>query len=102
MQTNSDNMGALSVHKWRRQFSKLRDTRRRKGKRHRLVDVVLMSLIAMLCGCDDADEIALWCKMRSEELEQGFGFKHGPPLQDTILRVFAIIKPESFSTMVTS
>ncbi len=100
MQTNIDGIGALAVHKWRGQFSKLRDTRRRKGKRHRLVDVVLMSLIAMLCGCDDADEIAVWCQMRSEELEKWFGFKHGPPSQDTILRVFAMIKPKPFSIMV--
>jgi hypothetical protein len=67
-----------------------------------MVDVVLLSLLAMLCGGDDADDIAMWAYARAPLLERWFGWKHGPPSQDTILRVFARVKPKSFARMVTS
>ncbi|MBW2737015.1 MAG: ISAs1 family transposase [Deltaproteobacteria bacterium] len=67
-----------------------------------MVDVVLLSLLAMLCGCDDADDIAMWADARAPLLERWFCWKHGPPSQDTILRVFARVKPKSFARMVTS
>ena len=87
-------MGKLAVEHARRHFTGLRDTRRRRGKRHGLVDVVLISLMAMLCGCDDADDIAEWAELREEWLTEWFGLSHGTPSQDTILRVFALLKPQ--------
>lgn len=95
-------MGAIAVTQWQRHFSKLRDTRRRRGKRHRLVDVVLISLLAMLCGCDDADDIAFWADARREMLQKWFPLQHGTPSQDTILRVFGLLKPKTFSRAVAS
>ena len=92
----------LVVARWRRQFSKLRDTRRRRGKRHNLVDVVLISLLGMLCGCDDADEIADWASDRRELLSEWFELEHGPPSQDTILRVFSLLNPKTFGRSVRS
>lgn len=87
----------LVVARWRRQFSSLRDTRRRRGKRHSLVDVVLIALLGMLCGCDDADEIADWASERCDLLSEWFELEHGPPSQDTILRVFSLLNPKAFS-----
>lgn len=54
----------------------------------------------MLCGCDDADEIADWARERSELLSRWFDLKHGPPSQDTILRVFGIMNPKTLSRAV--
>ena len=100
--TAFDTMGSIAVTRWRRHFSGLRDTRRRRGKRHRLVDVVLMSLLAMLCGCDDADDIAMWAEARCDMLTRWFSLEHGPPSQDTILRVFSALNPKTFSRAVSS
>lgn len=90
------------IARWKRQFSGLRDTRRRRGKRHKLIDVVLVSLLGMLSGCDDADEIADWASERGELLSGWFDVRHGPPSQDTILRVFSLLNPNSFSRSVRS
>ena len=68
MSGDSHSPAQLVVARWKRQFNALRDVRRRRGKRHNLhspVDVVLISLLGMLCGCDDADEIADWASERS-------------------------------------
>lgn len=88
------------VARWRRRFKGLPDTRRRRGKRHKLVDVVLLTLLGMLCGCDDADEIADWAAERSDLLSDWFDLKYGTPSQDTILRIFSILNPKSFSRAV--
>ena len=90
----------LVVARWRRQFSGLRDTRHRRGKRHRLVDVVLISLLGMLCGCDDAEEIADWASERRDLLSGWFNLAHGTPSQDTILRIFSILNPKSLGRAV--
>lgn len=99
---NSKNVPSprLLVARWKRQFNGLRDSRRRRGKRHNLVDVVLISLLGMLSGCDDADELADWASERRELLSNWFDLKHGPPSQDTILRVFSLLNPKSFSRSV--
>jgi len=94
--------GKRAVEHARRHFTSLRDTRGRRGKRHGLVDVVLISLMAMLCGCDDADDIAEWAELREDWLTQWFSLTHGTPSQDTILRVFALLKPRSFAHAVSS
>jgi len=90
----------LIVARWKRQFSGLRDARRRRGKRHKLVDVVLISLLGMLSGCDDADEIADWAAERRVVLSNWFDLAHGPPSQDTILRIFSILNPKGFGRTV--
>jgi len=90
------------VERARGHFSKLRDSRQRRGKRHGLVDVVLIALLAMLCGCDDADDIAEWAELRADWLTEWFGLTHGTPSQDTFLRVFSLLKPNSFARAVMS
>jgi len=97
-----DTAGIRAVQHARQHFKGLRDPRRRRGKRHRLVDVVLISLLAMLCGCDDADDIADWAELRSDLLARWFDLKHGTPSQDTVLRVFEVLAPSAFGAAVMS
>jgi predicted transposase YbfD/YdcC len=93
--------GARVVGTARVHFKKLRDTRQRRGKRYMLVDVVLMSLLAMLCGCDNAEDIAEWIEFHEARLKGwGFNLERGTPSQDTILRVFELLKPKAFNTAV--
>ena len=49
----------------------------------------------MLCGCDDADDIAEWAELRADWLTEWFGLTHGTPSQDTFLRVFSLLKPNT-------
>jgi len=43
-------------------LKKVRDTRDRKGRRFVFVDVILIALMAMICGCNDAEEMEDWAE----------------------------------------
>jgi len=89
---------ALEATLWDRTrdcFEGLEDWRKERGKRHPLADVVLIALIAMICGADDADEISAWAEEHTEWLSPWFSLEHGTPSQDTFLRVFAALEPKA-------
>lgn len=100
--TDEQQRGARAVSRARSHFVGLRDPRSRRGKRHAMVDVVLIALLAMLCGSDDADDIAQWAELHEDWLCEWFGLEHGTPSQDTVLRVFELLQPKSFHAAVLS
>lgn len=75
-------------------LKKLRDTRRRRGRRYVFVEVILMGLMGMVCGCNDAEELADWAELHSEWLALWFDLEHGTPSQDTFLRLFELANPK--------
>lgn len=83
-------------------FESLHDPRAERGKRHPLSDVLLIALIAMIGGADDADEIALWAEEHQDWLSPWFELSHGTPSQDTFLRVFALLDPKSLHKAFTA
>ena len=78
-------------------LKKVRDSRRRRGRRYVFVEVILMALMAMVCGCNDAEEIADWVELHHEWLRLWFDLEHGNPSQDTFLRIFEIAKPKALA-----
>ena len=74
------------------------DSRDNRGLRHTLVDIVVMSIYAVLCGYTDAENMAFFMKLQEPYLKNT-GLKYGTPSADTLLRVFAIIEPEKFMEM---
>ena len=80
-------------------FSKLPDSRDNRGLKHELVNIVVMSIYAVLCGYTDAENMAFFMKLQEEDFTKLLDLKHGVPSADTLLRVFAIIEPESFMQM---
>ena len=80
-------------------FSDLVDSRDNRGLRHTLVDIVVMSIYAVLCGYTDAENMAFFMKLQEPYFEKILDLKYGTPSADTLLRVFAIIEPEKFMEM---
>jgi predicted transposase YbfD/YdcC len=78
-------------------LKKIRDTRSRRGRRYVFVEVILIALMAMVCGCNDAEEIADWAEMHNDWLRLWFDLEHGTPSQDTFLRVFEIANPKALA-----
>lgn len=78
-------------------FEILEDTRKNKGKLHRLNDVIIMSIFGILSGCKAATEIAYFLELRKEYFSNLLNLKHGTPSHDTISYVFRIINPDSFA-----
>ena len=75
----------------------LSDPRRRQGVRYPLRTVVVTALMAMICGCDDAEAMEAWSEANAEWLETFLDLPHGPPSQDVYLHVFGALEPRAFN-----
>ena len=87
---------------FQRALSSLPDPRRCQGKRFHLKTIVVIALMAMVCGADDAQAMESWGKKREDWLKTIFPLPHGAPTQDVYLRVFAALDTEAFQDVVSS
>jgi predicted transposase YbfD/YdcC len=77
-------------------FSQLPDPRVLLKTRHKLVDVIVISLCAMLAGADDWVEIADFGRQKEEWFKTFLELPGGIPSHDTFGRVFSLIDPDEF------
>ena len=77
-------------------FSNLSDPRINRRKLHNLLDIIILSILAVLCGAESYDSIALFGKENLAFLKQFLGLKNGIPSHDTINRVFQALNPYQF------
>lgn len=77
-------------------FDVLDDPRGNKGKLHKLNDIIIMSIFAILSNCKDATEIAYFLELRKDYFTKLLNLKYGTPSHDTISWVFRIINPDDF------
>jgi predicted transposase YbfD/YdcC len=80
-------------------FEKLEDPRDKRGKRHKLVDIIVMSIYAIICGNEDCENIADWLELRIYYFKELLKLENGIPCADTFLRVFRAIEPQKFMEM---
>ena len=85
---------------FRKTLSDLPDPRRRQGTRYPLKTIVVIALMAMVCGADDAQAMESWGKKRETWLGTILDMPHGAPTQDVYLEVFAALDPEAFHDVV--
>ena len=83
-------------------LSGLPDPRRPQGVRYPLRSVVVIGLMATVCGCDDAEAMQLWGEHNAEWLAGFLDLPHGAPTQDVFLSVFGALDPEAFSAVFRS
>lgn len=86
-----------ALHFFERMLADLPDPRRRQGLRYPLRSVVVIALMSMVCGCDNAESMDLWGEMNEEWLGEILELPHGVPSQDVYLSVFASLNPSAFS-----
>lgn len=77
-------------------FEEIEDRRQRWKVKYKLVEVIVMAIVAVTAGAEHWNEIAMYCKGKEEMFRKKFGLKleNGTPTDDTFQRIFAIIKPE--------
>lgn len=77
-------------------FEEIEDTRQQGKIKYLLVEVIVMTIIAVTAGADNWSEIAMYCKGKITMFQRKFGLKleNGVPTDDTFQRIFAIIKPD--------
>ena len=84
---------------FRATLAALPDPRRPQGTRYPLEGVVVIALMGMVCGCDDAEGMELWAEANGEWLKSFLDLPHGTPTQDVFLSVFGALNPEAFSAV---
>lgn len=81
-------------------LGQLPDPRRAQGRRYPLRSVVVIALMAMICGSDDAEAMELWGEANAEWLAGFLPLPHGTPTQDVFLAVFAALNPQAFGAVL--
>lgn len=74
-------------------FKDLPDPRGDHGKRHRLTDMMAITICAVVCGADGWVEVEDFGKAREGWLKLFLPLPHGIPSHDTFGRVFAALDP---------
>ena len=77
-------------------FSNLTDPRVRLKTKHKLIDIIVITVCGTICGADNWTEIEMYGKLKQEWLEGFLELPNGIPSHDTFGRVFSLISPEEF------
>lgn len=86
---NSSPLTSVETH-----FRSLTDPRAEHSIKHGLIDIVMITICAVICGADNWVEIENYGLAKQEWLQQFLELPHGIPSHDTLMRVFARLKPE--------
>lgn len=66
---------------------------RRHNRLHPLPQMIVMALVAVLCGADGWDDVADFCSVREDWFKRFLSLPRGVPSHDTFGRVFARLDP---------
>jgi predicted transposase YbfD/YdcC len=77
-------------------FADLPDPRRAQGKRHRLSDMIVIAVCAVICCADSWADVADFGNAKRKWFETFLDLPHGIPCCDTFERVFARLDPDAF------
>lgn len=79
-----------------RHFSALEDPRIDRTKRHKLLDIVVIAICAVICGADTWVDVESFGHAKHKWLETLLELPNGIPSHDTFGRVFALLDPDQF------
>jgi len=83
-------------------FDELPDPRVEGRCKHRLIDVIVVSVCALLCGAESWVEIAEFGRQRFQWFKKYLKLENGIPSHDTFARVFSLIRAEAFEKLFFS
>lgn len=77
-------------------FEDLTDPRSEKGRKYRLIDVIILSIYGTLCGFNDFSNMAYYLKKRETELIEKLDIETGVPSHDVFSDVFRALNINQF------
>src|SRR6185437_15558665 len=77
-------------------FESLSDPRHTRNRKHRLLDIVVIAVCALVCGCDGPTAIHRWATQRHEWLKSFLALPNGIPSRDCIRRLLMALQPQAF------
>jgi predicted transposase YbfD/YdcC len=77
-------------------FESLSDPRHLRNRKHLLVDIAVIAVCGIICGCDGPTAIHRWAKHRESWLASHLALPNGIPSRDCIRRLLIVLRPEAF------
>jgi predicted transposase YbfD/YdcC len=77
-------------------FDDLEDPRSSVNRKHPLVSVVVIAMMAVLAGAGGPTAIAKWAVLKEEFLLKVLNLPHGIPCKDVFRRILCLLKPDAF------
>jgi predicted transposase YbfD/YdcC len=90
-----DNQPSASIERY---FADLEDPRIERSKEHKLLDIVIIAICAVICGADGWVGIQEFGEAKLEWFKTFLELPNGIPSHDTFGRVFARLDPGQFQT----
>jgi predicted transposase YbfD/YdcC len=75
-------------------FAEVEDPRIDRHKQHKLIDVLVIAICALLCGANDWVAVETFGKAKQEWFHEFLELPNGIPSHDTFGRVFALLSPD--------
>jgi predicted transposase YbfD/YdcC len=79
-------------------FAELQEPRNPASCDHLLLDIVAITILAVLCGADDWTDLETFGRLRHEWLKTFLALPGGIPSHDTFRRVFGLLDRRQFAT----
>lgn len=86
-------VGSIASH-----FESMSDPRHERNRKHLLVDIMVIGVAGILCGCDGPTAIHRWAVERMDWLAEHLALANGIPSRDCIRRLLIAVKPEAFQS----
>jgi len=89
-------MDATATSGFLRFFRDVSDPRTGNFITHKLHDLIVIAILAVICGADGWTRIAFWGRCKAKWLSTFLDLPGGIPSHDTFSRVFALLDPDVF------
>ena len=83
-------------------FANIEDPRIDRTKLHKLLDILVIAICAVICGADDWEEVELFGEAKEAWFKTFLELPNGIPSHDTFWRVFAKLDPQQFQQSFVS
>ena len=77
-------------------FEILEDPRDIRGKKYKLIDILIMTIYGLLCGLKDYVNVADFMKLKEDYFTKLLNLENGTPSHDCLSDVFAVIDSKKF------
>lgn len=99
---NLEDIPNTELKNWTMKLNETTDERYEPNTRHKIGEVIMIVLLAVLSNCNEWTTIEIFAKAKEKWLMEFLELEYGLPSIDTIQRVMAIIKPvELYQLCVT-
>lgn len=85
-------------------FENLTDMRQAGKVKHNLLEIVVMTICAVIAGCEAWEDIADYCRVKKNWFKESLHIKleNGIPSHDTLQRVWGMLEPKEFESCFRS